>query len=343
MYVVLIHCLEESGIETNAIVSHRPTWASFADLAVGLFILLSGYCLTLPSTAPGSSGTLTMSYGAFLLRRARRILPPYFAALGISMALCLAVRHKPDTWFWSNSHHVLNPGVLLSHLTMTFNLLKGWVFAVDYPMWSVATEWQIYFVFPLLLWMRARGGSLRMMNVALLVTAVVTIGSAAINGGVNSARLDFLSLFAVGVNLAFVGEADRAKWSRRLLLASIPVAAAGIYTHIFWDRPPTMHLLTATLGAGIIFECGRPDSWLRGLLQSRPLTFVGAFSYSLYLIHAPMLGLLRVFMPNVVFVGLPAALVAGYLFFLAFERPLLGSRRPTVIPVPVDEPVYAER
>ena len=37
---------------------------------------------------------------------------------------------------------------MASHLFLVHNLSEGWIFKIDPPMWSVATEWQIYLLFP---------------------------------------------------------------------------------------------------------------------------------------------------------------------------------------------------
>ncbi len=69
-----------------------PAWfRAFAPLKLGgfgvaVFIVLSGYCLTIPvarSTALDLAGGLR----GFAFRRARRILPPYYAALILSAVL----------------------------------------------------------------------------------------------------------------------------------------------------------------------------------------------------------------------------------------------------------------
>ena len=78
---------------------------------------------------------------------------------------------------------------------------------------------------------------------------------------------------------------------------------------------------------------GRP-SWVLRFLSVRPLIFVGAFSYSLYLTHAPVVAaadwiarsghlshgdrMLFLLLPGTI-----ASLVVAYVFFLLFERPFL--------------------
>lgn len=79
---------------------------------------------------------------------------------------------------------------------------------------------------------------------------------------------------------------------------------------------------------------------LQRVLSWRPLTFIGGFGYSLYLVHLPLLilfmGLAHIArlhavpdqLVNLCFVafGLPIILLMSYGFFLAFERPFLRSQ-----------------
>ena len=77
---------------------------------------------------------------------------------------------------------------------------------------------------------------------------------------------------------------------------------------------------------------------LHDVLASRPLRGAGAFSYSIYCVHLPILWLVWHFGidrvtdgPMTVFtgltlVGVPAVLVGSYWFSRAFERPFLTHR-----------------
>jgi peptidoglycan/LPS O-acetylase OafA/YrhL len=63
---------------------------------------------------------------------------------------------------------------------------------------------------------------------------------------------------------------------------------------------------------------------------------LGAFSYSLYLIHGPVLVLVRYFLFNLpispsmfattsYLLGVPMSLLISYWFYLVFERPFMSS------------------
>ena len=88
LYVVLHHAMLQASHPTV----HPHNWIEWAErlltggrLAVDLFIVLSGYSLML--TVIRNNGVLSGGAVAFFKKRARRILPPYFACLAISLLL----------------------------------------------------------------------------------------------------------------------------------------------------------------------------------------------------------------------------------------------------------------
>ena len=112
----------------------------FGHAAVDIFIVLSGYCLMLP-VVHSFDHDLRGGIGGFFKRRAIRILPPYYAALMIALLVTIS----------SGMFHQVSDWNLIAHLLLIHSLTPRWVFGISAPLWSVAVEWQIYFVFALLL------------------------------------------------------------------------------------------------------------------------------------------------------------------------------------------------
>ena len=120
-------------------------------------------------------------------------------------------------------------------------------------------------------------------------------------------------------------------------IISIGVAVAFLAALHFASRYG--NLIFATFATCfLIFVSLNPENWLRKLLDFKPLVFVGGFSYSLYLIHAPIMQILWQYplyklqaQPNLmvlvlILVGTPVSLLISYLFFLYCERPFLKQR-----------------
>lgn len=155
LYVTLHHAvLTYNG---HAVEPRNPKIPFLATLvqghfAVAIFIILSGFCLMLP-VARSSDGQLRGGLKAYICRRAWRILPPYYAALLFSLLLIyfIPLLQIPDATFWHMALPAFTPSVLVSHLLLIHNLNSDWVYKINSPFWSVATEWHIYFIFGLLL------------------------------------------------------------------------------------------------------------------------------------------------------------------------------------------------
>jgi peptidoglycan/LPS O-acetylase OafA/YrhL len=272
---------------------------------VAVFIVLSGYCLMLPVVRKDAR-RLPIELGKFLRRRARRILPPYFAALAGSILLLALVpvlrTHSGTTW--DDSLPGLELGPILTHVLVVHNWVPSWAVQINGPFWSVATEWQIYFFFPLLLlpvWRR--------LGMGATLTIAALVGYAPLVFAPGPARLAipwYLLLFALGMAAAAVGFSPEAR--ERGLRERVPwgSVAGGLWLSCvlfsnllagawFGLKPASdalVGLATATLLVDLTNKAARgAPSRLLGLLEARPLLVVGHFSYSLYLTHLPLLAL----------------------------------------------------
>lgn len=203
LYVVMHHAYygltAEAALPSS--VAHLTYWLYLGRSAVDIFIVLSGYCLMLPVIR---TGQLKGGFGEFMRRRARRILPPYYAALALSLLAIVLLPSLHDlshpNALWNTTLPAFTPGVILSHLALIHNFNPGWHSKIDYPMWSVATEWQIYFFFPLVLlpiW--RRWGSAATVAIAFVISLAPLFLFFDRFSGVSP---HFLGLFALGMAAA---------------------------------------------------------------------------------------------------------------------------------------------
>ncbi len=321
---------------------------AFGHEAVAVFIVLSGYCLMLAVVRNEARG-LNQDFAAFIGRRAFRILPPYYAALAGSLALlaCVPVLRTSTGTMWDDSLPGLEVGPIVSHLLVVHNWFPSWGVQINGPLWSVATEWQIYFFFPLLLlplWKRfgivATLGGAALLGYAPLVFAP---------GPAQLAIPWYLLLFAFGMAAAAVGFSERATERRLRESMPWPLISGGAWTccllfgtaagRIWFSLKPLTDVLVGFATAALLIHLTRhamssTPSRVLGLLEWRPLLRVGHFSYSLYLTHLPVLALgyfllrplgLSAPLAAVVLLGLGglASLGVAYLFHVAIERHFL--------------------
>ncbi|MFF2511949.1 acyltransferase family protein [Streptomyces sp. NPDC058086] len=336
LYVLLFHCwlLTMPGFPENS----GPAWLGwlmYGRLAVVFFLVLSGFSLAI---SPARNGWQLGGVSRFLRRRAWRILPPYWAALALSLVVA---------WFAVPASHFGPP-------TGTSVLVYGFVvqdiFTAPTPngaFWSIGVEAELYLVFPLLLLVRQRLGAV--VLVAGVTLLVVARGLLAPNAspveGVNWLTPNLAPVFVAGLVGAGIVVAPekvrRLPWHWLAALAASPVVAlvvikGSVWTvdHYFWIDlvvAPAMTMMIAAVATG------RP-AFLMRLLATRPMRGLGDFSYSLYLVHLPIVMIVcRKMAPHFVSPGLPAfwftltlalpaSVLAAWLFAKVFELPFKRNR-----------------
>jgi peptidoglycan/LPS O-acetylase OafA/YrhL len=288
--------------------------------------------------------------GRFVRRRAMRILPPYYAALALSL-LALSttpLAQRGSGTIWDDSFPAFERGPIASHLLLVHNWFPAWTNRINGPLWSVASEWQIYFFLPLLLlpaWRRLGPWG------ALAVAAACSYAPLLISKPAASAANPwYLLLFAFGMLAAFASassarRATRLPWSYLSAAAWLGCLALSSARPSWWfsSKPltdPLVGLATALLLVhltGQASRVGKARGRLLALLESRPLVALGNFSYSLYLTHLPVVAacyfaLLPLGLPRVgltlllLLVGGLASLGFAYAFHRLCERPFMQRR-----------------
>ena len=270
-------------------VDRAPFWAGwfiYGRFAVVVFIVLSGFSLAL---SPARHGWRLDGISRFACRRARRILPAYWAALAFSLTVAWLVLPPPGQAVPNVKSVVVN-GLLVQNLLAAPSPNRSF--------WSMAVEAQLYLVFPLLLLMVRRWGALAMVaTVTLVVASVGIVGPhvSRLDAWVIQSPPDLAALFAVGILSAGIVSASTARrswpWAGLALAAAAPVLATIWWQGSVWTLG---HLFWVDLALGPAIACllaglatGHPAPLLR-LLEVRPMRNLGSSSYSLYLTHGPI-------------------------------------------------------
>ena len=320
-------------------VDHAPFWAGwfiYGRFAVVVFIVLSGFSLAL---SPARHGGRLDGVSRFARRRARRILPAYWAALVFSLAVAWLLVPQPG-YGVPDARSVLVNGLLIQNLVATHS--------PNAAFWSMAVEAQLYFAFPLLLLMARRLSAVAMVaSVTLVVAAIGFVGPhiSRLDTFVIQSPPDLAALFALGVLTAGIVSASAARtswpWPWLALGAAAPLLATISVLGSVWTLN---HLLWIDLALGPAIACllaglatGRPGFLLR-VLDARPIRNLGLSSYSLYLTHGPIVVVVyeeivagRVHQGVPAFLvtlalALPLTLLFARVFASVFEAPFLRER-----------------
>lgn len=311
---------------------------------VTVFFFLSGFLITtLLRMELAASGTISLR--DFYLRRALRILPPFYAVLALATLLVLAgVLNGP-----------LQAGpmlALLGHFSNYWNVFRG---ALGQPpgtavYWSLAVEEHFYLLFPalFLLLQRLYAGRPRAQSFALLagcgavlawrlVLVLVLHVSTDRTYLASDTRVDsilFGCALALGSNPMLDAPAPSSALLRRLLLPlSVALLALTFLYRADWFRETLRYSLQGVALAVVFVAAMRDPEWWPFRWLNQPLARrLGALSYSLYLVHHAILYALEKQAPGLArpiraLLGLLIALVLAELIHRTIEKPCARLRR----------------
>ena len=229
---------------------HAPVWAApfiFGRFAVVVFIVLSGYSLAL---APARRGWQLGGTSRYLRRRARRILPAYWAALAFSLAVAWLVMPPPGQAAPGIGSVAVN-GLLLQNLVI--------LPTPNGAFWSLAVECQLYLLFPLMLLAARRRGPVPMAAAVTLIVAAIGVAAPHVprlEVFVAQSAPDMAALFATGVVAAGIVSASEGRrswpWPALALAGLMPVLATIAWLGSTWTLD---HLLWVDLMLGPAVAC----------------------------------------------------------------------------------------
>jgi peptidoglycan/LPS O-acetylase OafA/YrhL len=281
-------------------------------LGVDFFFVLSGFIITHVYLASLASPNFS-AVKIFLWHRFIRLYPvhitvlaglvaivPFVGAVGIAL-------NNPQEWEWND---------LLWQLT----LLQAWGVAAspgwNVPSWSISAEWFAYLLFPLLapalMWVRERGIA---VLIAVAVLAAMTLLFAMADWPLNTwvgapalARVfgEFLCGAALcrAVALSHKSAAPRGD----------TLATGAFLAFLFGASMGLQDFVLVAFLALTIFGTATSTGPVRRVLASGPLVWLGEISYSLYMVHFPVLIVVRRLWEEVGFVHWqPAGKIFGFM------------------------------
>ncbi len=281
------------------VASHGLGWLPLGQsLGVTLFFVISGFCLSYPTLAKlqssGNANYDVYSYGA---RRIVRIVPPYWIAIAllfVSSFFLVGITHVSPV-------DALRQALFLDQGT---KLLAG-------PFWSLPVEFRWYFIFPIALWLWVKSPK-ALVTVAVLAAVASEVTRA------TSVDLLVLPAFLLGIVAAHV----RLHGHR---LAPLALPACGVMAVLAYLKtgflPSPLWELSIFL---FVVACGALV-WCRVALSFKVLTAIGLASYSIYLIHAPIILISEAHgvSPTIAMV---LGVAGGFIFWFFAERPFLDPR-----------------
>ncbi|SDH18433.1 Peptidoglycan/LPS O-acetylase OafA/YrhL, contains acyltransferase and SGNH-hydrolase domains [Leifsonia sp. 98AMF] len=291
--------------------------------AVVVFFVLSGFVLSLPVLSPRA-----FDWMAYYPRRIVRIGLPVVCSLVFAAALALLVpqivANAMSGWVATTSVPDLSVETFIGQLdpTRTYHLLNN-------PLWSIYWEVAFSVMLPLFLglavWLR------RVWPLILLVaTATVFLG---VDSGADGLR--YLPPFFLGVVAAVLLPRIRrlgatvSGWRLGWAVWLLALIGSALLLIAHWMVGPGVVPLALTAlqplaALGLLICCleWRP---LASLLSHQPFRWAGKISFSLYLVHVPIIVTLSYALRDwgptkVAALAIPVALIVGTLFYQLVEK-----------------------
>lgn len=280
--------------------------------AVYVFFILSGFVLTLPFL-----GVSRPTWRAYYAKRCVRIYLPVWASLAVALLLAWIVPRtgSPDLSAWllihDESPNVLADGVLL-----------GGADSLNSPLWSL--QWEILFSLALPLYVVL---ALRIRN-AWLPCLLTLFSLIAVGTVTYLPAIVYMSMFGIGVLMAvrknrleqFGRTLSRVKWGGLIASSLLLLSSRWLFPQL-----PTVICMACIGGALLVFAfIACPPLASAG--NHRTLQWLGTRSFSLYLVHEPIvvsIGFVtHISNPLLVTaLAVPPSLAATELFFRCAERP----------------------
>jgi peptidoglycan/LPS O-acetylase OafA/YrhL len=307
--VVYLH-----GLSIAHIVA--PVWiidtVAFGAHGVDLFFVISGFCLAYPSLARvRSEQRYELDVPGYVARRLLRIPPPYWAAILVLFAGERLGVFQPSG------------GAAIHDVIAQILFMNQWGHMLSSAFWTLPIEFRWYFLFPALLWLYVRMP--RAFAVLGILCPIVYLTTP--YGPVD---LGTIATFMLGIWLADLQITESPLRSVFGLMA-LPLLALAIVlepsminarfipkvTQGFIGAEPiaAFGMFCFAAGAGTF---GR----LRRLLELRLVRFIGLISYSVYLLHLPIIDSLEHNLHVQPVLAATIAIVLSVPFWYAVEFPL---------------------
>ena len=282
-------------------------------VGVDIFFVISGYLITKLITRE-IYNTGTFKFSSFYLRRLRRLFP----ALLFTFLFCFVFSYK-----LFSPQHLAEFGQSLTYATLSISNIFFWsgssYFDTDSQfkpllhIWSLSIEEQFYFIWPTLLFLLSLKKKKLFTSITVTILGVLslllniyffsnqqelTASLTQLHGelfsDIQSTVFYLLPFrvfeFVIGAILVWLHpyQKDSPKLNGASFITGMLMIGYSLFAFNAEIPFPSVHALIPCMGAALIIFSG-PSHRLVFVLNNRTMVFVGLISYSLYLIHWPVI------------------------------------------------------
>lgn len=329
LWVVLYHLLHGDHVtQLSELIGSTISAILFeyGSLGVPIFFVLSGFVMAVTT----NNKTMDLAHSArFMLRRFVRLSPPYYFSILLSL-IALYVKIK----YVDSSIEFPSYQAILAHLFYLQEFLN--YKEINVVFWTLCYEIQFYFVFSLIVFLASKYQ--QHSSPHFIILAVFTLTgllwlwfphyTGDLGNYVNTHRLFIRYWYAFSAGALVGWTITRASFSFKLyvIIFYLLVFVSGAIKGNFFAVAAGLTAMSLHLA----IHYNKMDSWL----NLKSLQFLGLISYSLYLIHNTLLGIIaravRKLIPFSVYSDLAVliscvglCILCAYLMYLLIEKPVI--------------------
>jgi peptidoglycan/LPS O-acetylase OafA/YrhL len=287
LLVVLYHSSGSGSLGSNAFIRG-------AFLFVDFFFVLSGFVMSEAYLSRIGSGE---AFRTFLIRRLGRVWPLHAAMLlaflllelvklGLVTRLGVQLSSAPFTGTLDPSG--LLPSVLLAN---AMGLLPSLTWNI--PSWSIAAEYWTYVVFGLIVWrVRAQVTAVALVVAIAAAAALVVWSRHGMDATYDLGIVRCLYGFFVGVLVHRLSRGWRARRAPIGTAVELAVSAAMV-AFVALAHSGRVAFVSPLVFGGVVFAFAWSEGALSRTLQQPAFVKLGVWSYSIYMTHVFLLGVVN--------------------------------------------------
>lgn len=332
--VVLAHVAAVLGFRGMSL-----RWAAIGDAGVLVFFVLSGYLIAASVLRPAR-----FDVRGYVIRRALRILPLYYASMLVALLL-------------------IDPTPLLSgpgradvatHAVLLHGLSRGMRYSIAGIWWTLTVEWLFYLFMAIVAVVFRRSPHGWLIAIGMILLGVVwrlvvfeTSTSADDSAYLVQQLPGAADLFGIGLLTALAARtgAVRQLWRHPALRSALLMLSAGLVAgamYVYDDRKPgywqdgamvvLWPLVLAVGVAGLLVCLTRATSQVHAVTRWTGLAYLGVISFGIYLFHPFVIEALdRAWFANgrtasaipFILAALAATVLVSLMFHYVLERPAM--------------------
>ena len=276
----------------------EKNWLPLGYLGVDLFFVLSGFLIT--SIILNQHKKSIFSYYDFYKRRFLRLMPAFYASILLTILAAFLINYHDvelteliessvsSLFFLSNFYFWKNTGYFVASASLTENIHH----------WSLSVEEQFYFIWPITLLTILRFFSVKhwIFILMVMILCFISMYLTKIYPGAAFYLLptrawQFLVGALVTIHYSFLSDKLKNTNKSFFLLGIILTITIGNFVPEF-DFKIQLCTLVLSIFLAFFLTAGRHGLLLK-ILEKRPILWLGLASYSIYLVHQPILAVSR--------------------------------------------------